>query len=142
MDDAAQQGPLGGLTPHITIRGGKAADAIAFYERAFGATELMRQMADDGVRILHAHLRLNGGSLMLNDEFLEYQGPADTGDGPAEGLVLHLQVDDADACWERALTAGAEVRFPLADQFWGDRYGQVTDPFGYVWSIGSRVTKH
>lgn len=139
---AAQQGPVAGLTPHITIRGGKAADAIRFYERAFGAVEQMRALADDGVRIMHAHLGLNGGSLMLNDEFPEYQGPADTGDGPPAGVVLHLQVDDADRWWERALTAGAEVRFPIQDMFWGDRYGQLVDPFGYAWSIGSSVTKH
>jgi PhnB protein len=142
VDDARQQGPTGGVTPHITIRGGRAADAIEFYEIAFGAVELMRAMADDGQRIMHAHLDLNGGSLMLNDEFPEYQGPADTGSGPATGVVLHLQVDDADGCWERALTAGAEVKFPIADMFWGDRYGQVVDPFGFTWSIGSPVTKH
>lgn len=146
MHDAPQQGPAGGLTPHITIRaatpGQGAADAIDFYERAFGAIELMRAMADDGKRIMHAHLSLNGGSLMLNDEFPEYAGPADTGSGGASGIVLHLQVDHADPWWDRAIAAGAEVRVPIADMFWGDRYGQLVDPFGYIWSIGSAVTKH
>ncbi|CAN5323785.1 N/A [soil metagenome] len=142
MSDPAQQGPTAGVTPHITIRGGDAAAAIAFYECAFGAVELMRAMAEDGERIMHAHLSLNGGSLMLNDEFPEFQGPGDTGSGPPAGVVIHLQVDDADTWWERALTAGATVRFPIADMFWGDRYGQVTDPFGYAWSIGSPVPNH
>jgi PhnB protein len=142
MDDAGQARHASGVTPHITIHGGRAAEAIAFYERAFGAREEMRVMADDGQRIMHAHLLLNGGSLMLHDEFPEYDGSADTGASAPSGIVLHLQVDDADASWERALMAGAEVRLPMADQFWGDRYGQVADPFGYCWSIGSPATKH
>jgi len=91
-------------------------------------------MAEDGKRIMHAHLNLNGGSLMLNDDFPEFGlGAASE---PA-GVTLHLQVKDADAAWNRALEAGAKEKFPLADQFWGDRYGQVTDPFGFTWSIGA-----
>jgi PhnB protein len=93
-------------------------------------------MADDGKRILHAHLKINGGSLMLNDEFPEFMSAPAT---PPGSLVLHLQVPDADAAWKRAVDAGAEVRFELADQFWGDRYGQVQDPFGFTWSIGAPV---
>ncbi|WP_336961886.1 VOC family protein [Sphingobium aquiterrae] len=131
-----RQSPAGGVTAHITIGEGKAADAIAFYEKAFGAQELMRHAAPDG-RLMHAHLSINGGSLMLNDHFAEMN------DGkPAQapvGTTLHLHVDDADAWWDRALAAGASVRFPLENQFWGDRYGQLTDPFGHVWSIGGPV---
>jgi PhnB protein len=123
----------GGITPHLTIQGGKAADAIDFYGKAFGATELGRHMGEDGKRIMHAHLMLNGAHMMLNDEFPEFGGPAK----PPGSTVLHLQVPDADAAWQRALDAGAEVHFPLADQFWGDRYGQVTDPFGITWSIAA-----
>lgn len=129
-----EQGPSGGVTAHLTIRDGKAADAIDFYDRAFGAQEIGRHMADDGKRILHAHLKLNGGSLMLNDDFPEYSGHAATQPG---SLTLHLQVPDADAAWEKATSAGAQVRFPMKDQFWGDRYGQVEDPFGFTWSIGA-----
>jgi len=127
--------PLTGVTPHITIRDGRAAEAIDFYTAAFGATEIRRQLADDNRRLLHAHLLIHGGSLMLHDDFPEFAG----GEPAAEpnGVMLHLQVDDADAVWERATSAGAQVRSPLADQFWGDRYGQVTDPFGHCWSIGS-----
>jgi PhnB protein len=134
--DQSEQGPSGGVTAHLTIRDGRAADAIDFYARAFGAEEVGRHMAEDGKRILHAHLKLNGGSLMLNDEFPEFMSAPST---PPGSFVLHLQVPDADAAWEKAVGAGAEVRFPLGDQFWGDRYGQVEDPFGFTWSIGAPV---
>jgi PhnB protein len=131
-----EQGPAGGITAHLTIPDGKAADAIAFYTKAFGAEEIGRHMADDGKRIMHAHLKLNGGSLMLNDDFPEFgHGEA----GRPASVTLHLQVPDADAAWDKATGAGAEVRFPMADQFWGDRYGQVKDPFGFTWSIGAPV---
>jgi PhnB protein len=131
-----EQGPSGGITAHLTIRDGKAGEAIDFYSKAFGAEEIGRHMADDGKRIMHAHLKLNGGSLMLNDDFPEFgHGQA----GPPAGITLHLQVPDADAAWGKATGAGAEVRFPMADQFWGDRYGQVKDPFGFTWSIAAPV---
>ncbi len=134
MERSDGHGPGGGVTAHLTIGDGKAADAIAFYSRAFGAEEIRRHMADDGKRIMHAYLMLNGGPLMLNDEFPEFvSAPA----RPPGSLVLHLQVANADASWQRALEAGAEVHFPMADQFWGDRYGQVKDPFGFTWSIGA-----
>ena len=136
--DANQQGPAGGVTAHLTISDGKAADAIAFYEKAFGASEIRRHMADDGQRIMHAYLNLNSGSLMLNDEFPEFMSAPAT---PPGSVVLHLQVPDADAAWSKATGAGAEVLFPMADQFWGDRYGQVKDPFGFTWSIGAPSKK-
>jgi PhnB protein len=132
--DQQEQGPASGLAPHLTIRGGNAAEAIEFYSRAFGAREIGRHMAEDGKRIMHAHLTVNGASLMLNDDFPEHGG-AET--APPAGVTLHLQVDDADTWWDRAIEAGAIVRFPIDDQFWGDRYGQVDDPFGFTWSIGS-----
>ncbi|HET9356339.1 MAG TPA: VOC family protein [Sphingomicrobium sp.] len=135
MTDAPHQA-AGGIVAHLTIRDGKAADAIAFYKQAFGATEAMApHMADDGKRIMHAHLLINGGHLMLNDDFPEYGEAA----GQPASVTLHLQVADADASWNRAIAAGAVERFPLADQFWGDRYGQVEDPFGFRWSIGAPV---
>ncbi len=129
------QGPTGGVTPHLTIpsRGGQAA--IEFYGRAFGAEEIMRMPAEDGERLMHAHLKINGASLMLADEFPEWSGEADI---TPRGVTLHLQVDDPDEWWNRALVAGAIPVMPLEDQFWGDRYGQVRDPFGHTWSIGGR----
>ncbi|SJM54316.1 Glyoxalase family protein [Brevundimonas diminuta 3F5N] len=127
------QGPRGGVTPHLTIPSRGAAAAIEFYARAFGAEEVMRMPAEDGERLLHAHLRINGGSIMLADEFPEWTGEADI---KPVGVSLHLQVDDADEWWGRALVNGAIPVMPLEDQFWGDRYGQVRDPFGHTWSIG------
>lgn len=134
MERSKEQGPAGGVAPHLTIRKGRAAEAIGFYVRAFGARELHRVPAEDG-RIMHCHLVINGGSVMLNDDFPEHHGGGEAPD-PA-GVTLHLQVADADASWHRALEAGASVAIPLEDQFWGDRYGQVTDPFGHRWSIGA-----
>lgn len=135
-DDHTAQGPTTGVTPHLTIpsRGGQAA--IEFYTRAFGAVEVRRMLAEDGERLMHAHLTINGGSVMLNDEFPEMYGEQDI---VPKGVTLHLQVDDADEWWKRALLAGGVPLFPLADQFWGDRYGQIRDPFGHTWSIGSPV---
>lgn len=134
--DSALQGPTSGVTPHLTIpsRGGEAA--VEFYARVFGAQVLDRKYAEDGERLIHAHLRINGASIMLHDEFPEYGHSADV--VPA-GCVFHLQVDDADAWWERAMLGGAIPTMPIADQFWGDRYGQLKDPFGHHWSIGSPI---
>ena len=134
--DKNLQGPRTGVTAHLTIGDNRAAEAVDFYAKAFGAEELGRHMADDGQRVMHSHLSLNGGSLMLNDDFPEYGGAAT----PPGSVTLHLQVADADAAWNRALDAGAVEKFPLADQFWGDRYGQVTDPFGFTWSIGAPLS--
>ncbi|BBE34283.1 putative glyoxalase/bleomycin resistance protein [Sphingosinicella microcystinivorans] len=125
---------LTGVTPHLTIRDNKAKDAIAFYEKAFGAQELFRHPADDGVRLMHARLAIAGGGLMLHDDFPEMMGGKPS--GPPACVVLHIEVPDADAAWEQAVAAGATVRFPLDNQFWGQRYGQLADPFGHVWSIG------
>jgi PhnB protein len=134
------QGPTHGVTPHLTIAGRRGREAAEFYKQAFGADQAMPpHLADDGERIMHAHLRINGGSVMLNDEFPEY---GECGAGGTPGAVtLHLQVDDADRWFERATGAGATVTMPLADQFWGDRYGQLKDPFGHSWSIGAPSRK-
>lgn len=128
------QGPTTGVAPHLTIpsRGGQAA--IEFYTRAFGAVEVRRMLAEDGERLMHAYLRINGGDVLLHDEFPEYNGEQDI---VPKGVTLHLQVDDADEWWNRAILAGGIPVFPLADQFWGDRYGQLKDPFGHCWSIGA-----
>ena len=133
------QGPTGGVAAHLTIRDGRGDEAVRFYEKAFGAKEEMRHLAYDGNRLMHAHLTINGGSLMLNDDFPEFREGG--GDVPAPGgVTLHIQVPDADAVWGNALAAGATVKFPLEDQFWGDRYGQLEDPFGFTWSIGGPRT--
>lgn len=127
---------LSGIAPYLTVRGAK--DAAEFYTRAFGAEEVRRLEADDGERLMHCHLRINGADLMFSDEFPEYGGAL--GDGP-RGVTLHLAVDDADFWWARAVEAGATVSMPLEDQFWGDRYGKLRDPFGHSWSIGAPIRK-
>ena len=132
--DHDKQGPSGGVAPHLTIPSRGAMAAVEFYQRAFGAEVLDLKPAEDGERLMHAHLRINGGSVMLNDEFPEHGGETDT---KPKGVVLHLQVDDADEWWNRAILAGGVPVYPLADQFWGDRYGQLKDPFGHSWSIGA-----
>ena len=135
MDRNEQQGPSGGITPHLLIRDRRAKEAIEFYGSAFGARVLHQVPTEDG-RLMHCHLEINGGSLMLNDDFPEHRGRPG---GEPEGVTLHLQVEDADSFWQQAVGAGATVLMPLEDQFWGDRYGQVQDPFGHRWSIGAPV---
>lgn len=135
MADTAPPPPIG-LIPYLTIpsRGGQAA--VEFYRAAFGAEELFRNLADDGERLMHSRLTINGSLIMLSDEFPEY---GQTPDIKPEGVALHLQVDDADEWWNRALVAGGIPVMPLADQFWGDRYGRLMDPFGHCWSIGAPI---
>jgi PhnB protein len=135
------QAPTGGLTPHIQIGGNRAAAAIDFYKSAFGATEIRRMLAEDGIRLMHAHVHINGASLMMHDEFPEYAGPEEADAAGGSGLTLHLQVDDADVWFDRAVAAGATVVMPLENMFWGDRYGQVKDPFGYRWSIAHSLAE-
>lgn len=132
-----EQGPTGGVTAHLSIGDGRAAEAIDFYKAAFGAIEHVRMPADDGRRLMHAHLGINGGAIMLADTFPEY----DPSISPPGGFVLHLQVDDADVWHDRAVAAGAVSVMPPADMFWGDRYGQIRDPFGHRWSIGAPIAK-
>jgi len=121
------------LSPHLVCDG--AADAIDFYVRAFGAEELQRLAGDDG-RIMHACVTVNGSSVLLVDENRDYGmlGPKTLGGSP---VVIHLVVPDADATFARAVEAGATVRAPVAEMFWGDRYGVLEDPFGHVWSIAT-----
>ncbi|MBE7217373.1 MAG: VOC family protein [Caulobacteraceae bacterium] len=128
---------VGGVMPYLTVVGG--VRAIEFYRQAFEAVEFARHMADDGVRVLNSHLGINGGSIMLSDHFREFHGDASA--PPPAGVVLHLQVDDADAWFARALDAGCTEIMPLGDQFWGDRYGRVKDPFGHTWSIAHTLAQ-
>lgn len=123
------------LTPHLVCDG--AADAIAFYQRAFGAEELSR-MPGPGGKIMHAMIRIGDSVVMLNDAFPEMgaKGPHALGGTP---VTLHLYVTDADAAFARAVAAGATPRMPVAEQFWGDRYGIVVDPFGHQWSVATHV---
>lgn len=124
-----------GVLPHLVCAG--AADAIAFYQRAFGAEELMRLPTPDG-RLMHAAVRIDGTVVMLVDEMREHGilGPKAL-NGCA--VTLHRFVRDVDAAIAQAVAAGASVVMPAADQFWGDRYGIVEDPFGHRWSLATRL---
>src|SRR5262249_4597867 len=122
-----------GATPYLSIRG--AAKALDFYKRAFGATEVMRLAQPDG-RIGHAEVKIGDALIMLADEFPEmgFKSPQALGGSP---VTIHFYVNDVDAVFKQALAAGAEARRPVADQFYGDRSGQLVDPFGHMWSIAT-----
>ena len=127
---APEQTVVGGVVPYLNVS--DASGAAEFYRRAFGAEEVARTPAPDGKRLVHCHLRINGGTLMLSDAFPEHGYPVQT----PQAFTLHLQVADVQALWDRATAAGAEVITPLDVMFWGDRYGQLRDPFGVAWSMG------
>lgn len=121
------------VTPHLVVDG--AAAAIDFYKQAFGAVELGRMNMPDG-KIGHAEMRIGDSRLMLADAFPDYgsNSPLTLKGSP---VAIHLYVENADAIWDKAIAAGAKPVMPLSDAFWGDRYGQVEDPFGHRWSIAT-----
>ena len=123
------------LTPHLVCDG--AAKAIEFYKAAFGAREEMRMPMPDG-RLMHAMLRIGGSALMLVDEMPQMGalGPKALKGSP---VTIHLMVEDVDATMAQAQRAGATVTMPPQDMFWGDRYGQLTDPFGHRWSVATHL---
>jgi PhnB protein len=123
------------LTPHLTAR--NAEQALEFYKNAFGAEVLHVAHMPDG-KVMHASLRIGDSMLMLNDEFPDHGAlsPLSTG---GSAVTIHIYTDNVDAAFNRAVSAGAQVKMPLADQFWGDRYGVVADPFGHKWSLGAHI---
>jgi PhnB protein len=123
------------LTPHLIVR--DAARAIAFYEKAFGAQLLHKMLTPDG-KVMHASLKVGDSMLMLNDEFPEW-GALSPLSGGGAGVTLHLYLENVDGAFQRAVSAGADVKMPLMDQFWGDRYGIVGDPFGHKWSLATHI---
>jgi PhnB protein len=122
-------------TPYLIIKG--AAEAIEFYKRAFGATELLR-MADPQGRVGHAEIKIGDSVIMLADEHpaMGYRGPRSLG-GSSVSILLYLE--DVDAVFERAVKAGAKAQRPVVDQFYGDRSGTLEDPFGHVWTVATHV---
>lgn len=129
QDPQQQPKVCGGLVAYLQIKG--ASEASAFYQRAFGATEVGRQPVDEQGRTMHVHLYVNGSSLMLSDAYPEYGYPLES----PQAFDLMLHVDDIDTWWARAVAAGAEVVTPVQEMFWGARYGQLRDPFGVRWSL-------
>lgn len=119
---------------YIAVKG--AAEAIKFYQQAFSAQEKSRFEMPDG-RIMHAELQIGDSTLQLSDEFPE-QGCGVTAPGTTS-CIIHLYVKDVDAVFESAIKAGAKVKRDVDNMFWGDRYGQVEDPFGHIWSIATKI---
>ena len=122
------------VTPHLVCAG--AAQAIEFYKKAFGAVEQARLPGPDG-RLMHAVIRIHGDAVMLVDEMPEW-GVLSPRSLKGSPVTLHLYVEDVDAAVERAAAAGAKVTMPVADRFWGDRYGKLEDPFGHHWSVATQ----
>jgi PhnB protein len=123
------------ITPHLVCAG--AAKAIDFYKQAFGATEQGRMPGPDG-RLMHAAVKIGDSTVMLVDEMPEWGalGPKALKGSP---VTIHIYVEDVDALVARAVNAGAKVTMPVAEQFWGDRYGKLEDPFGHHWSVATHV---
>lgn len=123
------------VIPHLNAR--NAAEALEFYQKAFGAEIQAAHKVPDG-RLMHGCLMFGGQMVFMADEFPEHGGssPASLGGTP---VTIHLHVDNADALFSRAVEAGCQVRMPLTDMFWGDRYGVVIDPYGHSWSIAHTI---
>jgi PhnB protein len=123
------------LTPYLTVR--NAVRAIEFYKQAFGAKERGVMKGPDG-KVMHAELMIGDSIFMLADEFPEFGSlsPESVGGTP---MGLHIYVDGVDTAFDRAVKAGAQVEMPVMDQFWGDRYGKLKDPFGHKWSIATHT---
>ncbi|HEX7707261.1 MAG TPA: VOC family protein [Thermoanaerobaculia bacterium] len=123
------------VIPYLIIDG--AARAIDFYKEAFGATEVMR-MEDPSGKVGHAELRIGDAHIMLADEYpdLGFRGPGAVGGTP---VIIMIYVENADICFQAAISRGAKEIKPLADQFYGDRSGTLTDPFGHIWTVATHV---
>jgi uncharacterized glyoxalase superfamily protein PhnB len=132
---APRRGGMPPIAPHLVCS--SAEEAIAFYKDAFGATEMMRLKAKNG-KIIHASLMINGAPVMLVDEFPNMGNAAPTTLNGTP-VTIHLTVPDVDSFTERAIEAGAKVIMPVADMFWGDRYGIIEDPSGHRWSIATHI---
>ena len=129
------------ITPYLVVS--NAAEAVEFYKKAFGAVQDGEaHTMPGGDKIMHVRVVINGGLVMLADDFSSMkpgcrsETPEALGGSP---VTLALQVEDAQSFWDRAVAGGAKVTMPLADQFWGDRYGQVVDPFGHKWSVSQTL---
>ncbi|GAA4420069.1 VOC family protein [Bremerella cremea] len=126
-----------GFIPHLVCD--PCPEAIEFYKKAFGATEMFRLHAADGEKIMHCELVIGDAHFFIADDFPEYcdgklQSPKALGGSP---VTIHRYVEDVDAAMKVAEDAGATVRMPATDMFWGDRYGVVVDPFGHNWSLAT-----
>src|SRR5664279_2265126 len=124
------------ITPHIVVN--DARKAAEFYKQAFGA-EVRPFATDPAGKVMHTEVKIGDSTLMLNDEFPEWHVLSPTSTKADTCVTLHLYVEDADKVFATAQAAGAEVTMPLQDQFWGDRYGKLKDPFGHTWAIATHI---
>src|SRR5262249_33517094 len=124
------------VTPHLVCRNAPAA--IEFYKKAFRAEEIKRMPGPDGRTIMFAELKIGDSRVFLNDEFPQMgcKSPQALGGSP---VTVHLYVEDVDAVYNQAVSAGATAAMPVQDQFWGDRYGMLVDPFGHTWSVANHM---
>ena len=125
------------VTPYLIVR--DAARAIDFYKQAFGATEMFRAADPESGKVRHAEIKIGDSPIMLTDEspqFPDWQSPQSRGGTPVH---IYLYVENADAVFKRALDAGATQLMPLEDKPYGDRSGAVTDPFGHIWYVATRI---
>lgn len=135
MNDPMNKNYFNTLVPYLVVRDARAA--IGFYEKALGAKVRDISESPDG-KVMNAQLVIGDSVLMLNDEFPDY-GSLGPQPGDRVPMTIHISSKNIDADFQRAVDAGAEVTMPLADQFWGDRYGAFKDPFGYKWSMGQKM---
>jgi PhnB protein len=123
------------VTPYLAVNGG--LEALEFYKKAFGAKELARQTTPDG-KVVHARMKIGDSIVMLSDQF---EAPDASGATPMMRAIvtLHIYSRDVDKLWQQATAAGAKVLMPIDNMFWGERYGQLVDPFGHRWSVSMQV---
>ena len=126
---------LRSVTPNLTVKNGK--EAMDFYVKAFGAEIVMNLCGPDG-RLMHGEIKIGDSIIFVHDECqqMDVLGPETRG-GATSGLIIYSE--DADAMFDKAVKSGCSVKMPMADQFWGDRYGCVVDPYGHVWSVATHI---
>ena len=123
------------ITAHLSVRDG--VKAVEFYQKAFGMELKGLHKTPDG-KVMHAELKIGDSTIMVADEFPQSPAPSPATLG-GSAVVLNLYVEDVDALFNKAVAAGAKVLMPVANMFWGDRYGQIKDPFGHVWALGTHL---
>jgi PhnB protein len=132
------------VVPYLTVNDG--VGAITFYKKGLGAKEVMRMPAEDGKRLMHAQVEINGHAVYLSDDFPEFadgksRSPDKLGGTPVGMFIQLREPKEVDRAIAKAVKAGAKVTMPAADQFWGDRFGVITDPFGHSWQFGAPLPK-
>lgn len=123
------------VTPYLSLN--RAAEALDWYKKAFGAKELLREAAPDG-KIFHARVRIGDSTVMLSDNFQQSPETESSASGPSR-VTLHIYSKNADKFWQQAIDNGAKVEMPIDNQYWGERYGKLSDPYGHSWSVSQQV---